>query len=52
MPHGLGEKKKFLNLKLYILDFSGGSMVKNPPANAGDTGSIPNLGGAHMPQIH
>ena len=25
-------------------DFSGGSVVKNPPANAGDSGSIPGLG--------
>ena len=25
-------------------------MVKNPPANIGDTGSIPGLGGSHMPQ--
>ena len=25
-------------------------MVKNPPANAGDTGSIPGLGRSHMPQ--
>ena len=25
-------------------DFPGGSVVKNPPANAGDTGSIPGLG--------
>ena len=24
--------------------FSGGSVVKNPPANAGDTGSVPRLG--------
>ena len=24
--------------------FPGGSMVKNPPANAGDMGSIPDLG--------
>ena len=24
--------------------FSGGSVVKNPPANAGDSGSIPRLG--------
>ena len=24
-------------------------MVKNPPANAGDTGSIPGLGRSHMP---
>ena len=27
----------------------GGSVVKNPPANEGDTGSIPALGRSHMP---
>ena len=27
-----------------ILGFPGGSVVKNPPANAGDTGSIPGSG--------
>ena len=27
--------------------FPGGSAVKNPPTNAGDTGSIPNLGRSH-----
>ena len=26
------------------LGFTGGSVVKNPPANAGDTGSIPEPG--------
>ena len=26
------------------LSFSGGSVVKNPPAKAGDAGSIPGLG--------
>ena len=31
-------------------DFPGGPVVKNPPANAGDTGSIPGLGRFHMPQ--
>ena len=30
-------------------DFPGGA-VKNPPANAGDTGLIPGLGRSHMPQ--
>ena len=30
--------------------FPGGSVVKNPPANAGDTGSVPNLGRSHMPR--
>ena len=32
-----------------ILDFLGGAVVKNPPANAGDTGSSPGLGRSHMP---
>ena len=30
-------------------DFLGGAVVKNPPANAGDTGSIPGPGRYHMP---
>ena len=30
--------------------FSGCSVVKNPPANAGDTVLIPDLGRRHMPQ--
>ena len=29
-------------------DFPGGAVVKNPPANAGDTGSIPGPGRSHM----
>ena len=29
--------------------FPGGAVVKNPPANAGDTGSSPGLGRSHMP---
>ena len=29
--------------------FQGGSMVKNLPANAGDTGSIPGAGRSHKP---
>ncbi|XDA71629.1 hypothetical protein R6Z07M_001960 [Ovis aries] len=28
--------------------FPGGSVIKNPPGNAGDTGSIPGLGISHM----
>ena len=31
-------------------DFPGGTVVKNPPANAGDTGSIPGPGRSHMPR--
>ena len=30
--------------------FPGGAMVKNPPANAGDTGSSPGLGRSYMPR--
>ena len=33
-----------------IQDFPGGAVVKNPPANAGDTASSPGLGRSHMPQ--
>ena len=29
-------------------DFPGGPVVKNPPANAGDTGSIPSPGKFHV----
>ena len=31
-------------------DFSGGAVIENLPANAGDTGSSPGLGGSHMPR--
>ena len=31
-------------------DFPGGIVVKNPPANAGDTGSSPGPGRSHMPR--
>ena len=34
--------------KMTARDFSGSTVVKNPPANAGDTGSIPGLGRSHM----
>ena len=30
--------------------FPGGAVVKNPPANAGDTGSSPGPGGSHVPR--
>ena len=33
-----------------IKDFSGGTVVKNPPANAGDMGSVPDPGRLHMPR--
>ena len=38
-------------LKINVSEgFPGGSVVKNPPANAGDTGLIPSLGRTHMLQ--
>ena len=30
--------------------FRGGTVVKNPPANAGDMGLIPGPGRSHMPR--
>ena len=32
------------------MGFPGGTVVKNPPANAGDTGSIPGPERSHMLQ--
>ena len=40
--------KKSTNNKCW--DFPGGAVVKNPPANAGDTGSSPGPGRSHMSQ--
>ena len=31
-----------------FLNFTGGTVDKNPPASVGDTGSIPGLGRSHM----
>ena len=33
-----------------VRDFPGGAVVKNPPANVGDTGSSPGPGRSHMPR--
>ena len=41
---------KIMRIKTREMDFPGGSIVVNPPANAGDTGLTPGLGGFHMPQ--
>ena len=35
-------------IKTVCLGFPGGAVVENLPANAGDTGSSPGLGGSHM----
>ena len=36
-------------VKSIVQDFPGGTVVKNRPANAGDTGSSPGPEGFHMP---
>ena len=56
----LVQKKNVANKEFYIQKnnpsknevkgFPGGSVVKNPPANAGDTGLIPDPGRSHMLQ--
>ena len=38
------------SFKTIVGGFPGGAVVKNPPANAGDTGSSPGPGKSHMPQ--
>ena len=43
-------KNRFLTkVRRQALGFPGGAVVKNPPANAGNTGSSPGLGRSHMP---
>ena len=40
-----------VTLKIVIVGgFPGGTVVKNLPANAGDKGLSPGLGGSHMPR--
>ena len=43
-------QKRNINLKIILRDFRSGTVAKNPPAKAGDTGSIPGLGRSHMPR--
>ena len=40
----------FLLLKNILRGFPSGAVVKNPPDNAGDTGSSPGPGRSHMPR--
>ena len=37
-------------IKTGVLGFPGGAVVGSPPANAGDTGLSPVLGGSHVPR--
>ena len=39
----------FENSQREVRDFAGGPVVKNPPATAGDMGSISGPGRFHMP---
>ena len=39
-----------LSLKVGFRGFPGGAVVESLPANAGNTGSSPGLGGSHMPR--
>ena len=40
----------FFVARKYAQGFPVGAVVENLPANAGDTGSSPGLGGSHMPR--
>ena len=42
--------KCVLSLRVEVGGFPGGAVVKNLPANAGDTGLSPGLGRSHMPR--
>ena len=44
---GIHPKRPYL-YKTLERDFPGGPVVKSPPANAGDTESVPGLGRFHM----
>ena len=39
-------------VKIWRMDFPGGTVDKNPPACAGDASLIRGLGRSHMPQGH
>ena len=45
---GIRETRRKDVLRRRLLDFLGGAVVENLPANAGDTGSGPGPGGSHM----
>ena len=41
---------KMISIQERDVGFPGGAVVQSLPANAGDTGSSPGLGGSHMPR--
>ena len=48
---GKGKRLGVFSGLIHWWDFSGGPVVKTPPASAGDMGSIPGLGRCHMPRV-
>ena len=48
--HGVGLEKDFLKKKQKVEGFPGGPVVRNPPANPGDTGSIRDPERSHVPR--
>ena len=40
-------RKEVEKVNIHGWEFPGGAVAKNPPANAGDTGSVPGLGRSH-----
>ena len=48
----INESGKVAGYKINAQGFTGGAVVENLPANAGDTGSSPGLGRSHMPRSH
>ena len=44
------KNKKKTNIKITFQGFPGGAVVKNPPANASNTGSSPGPGRSHVPR--
>ena len=46
----LPEKEFRIMIVKMIQGFPGGAVVENLPANAGDTGLSPGLGGSHIPR--
>ena len=48
LTHCLRKSRAAVCLKAQFVGFPGGAVVKNRPANAGDTGSSPGLGRSHM----
>ena len=49
-PHNGRKYLQKIDLKKNCWGFPGGTMIKNLPANAGDTGLSPGPGRSHMPR--